>query len=66
MTRDIDQLTLSLLYLIVCDYRSSQEYPCPAGTFNNGTTLAAESECQSCLGKAYSWSTPELLHDRRK
>ncbi len=29
------------------------EYPCPRGTFNNGTTLAAASQCTPCLPGFY-------------
>lgn len=30
--------------------RVSTEHPCPAGTFNNGTGLAADTDCFACLG----------------
>ena len=30
--------------------RVSVEYPCPAGTFNNITGLAADTDCFDCLG----------------
>lgn len=30
--------------------RVSTEYPCPAGTFNNITGLAADTDCFDCLG----------------
>lgn len=38
-------------YFCLNGTRSAFEHPCPLGTFNNGSTLAAEDECQSCLGK---------------
>jgi len=28
----------------------SNQYPCPAGTFNNGTGLRWDTECSACLG----------------
>lgn len=28
----------------------SSQYPCPAGTFNNGTGLRSDTECSDCLG----------------
>jgi hypothetical protein len=32
--------------------RVQSEYPCPAGTFNNITGLAAATDCFDCLGKS--------------
>jgi hypothetical protein len=28
----------------------SNQYPCPAGTFNNGTGLRWDTECSACQG----------------
>ena len=33
--------------------QNARQFPCPIGTFNNGTGLQRESQCQPCLGGYY-------------
>lgn len=40
-------------YYCPSNTNSSNEYPCPAGTFNNITTLRSASECLPCIGGFY-------------
>jgi len=32
---------------------SATDFPCPTGTFNNGTGLQADTECTACTGGFY-------------
>lgn len=36
---------------------SASQYPCPTGTYNNGTGLQMESQCIQCNGGTYCETT---------
>ena len=48
---------LVVLFLFLGHYcpnetQTSNQYPCPAGTYNNLTGFTASSDCLPCLGRA--------------